>query len=351
MVKLQTSARVLNATLLGEEPKFDGESDRAALVRAFNWYSYSNTITDSKKWILVWMQANGYTPTMIGRYKASDSSTITQTKASISRMLTCGLVDARLEKHLRDHLDNIIKTPTVKVKVEKKPIPITPEIPNPLIADIDDMLDVLYLSKYKIPEDANEQIVAVCKDRPQGKCKEALALYVAIRAEVDLGEGYESTKKAYRKRYIKFLDMITTELAKYLAVSKTRKPRKKKPKSQMHAKIASKLRYLKHHELASSVDPTQLFDTKMILLYNPTTRKLSKYVTGSDKMSIKGQTIINFDEKRSFVINIRKPEEAIPILISKLISTGNSYIARQTAVKQPVTGRITDKMLLLRVQR
>jgi len=345
----KTVSRVLNAAMLGPEPEFSGESDRVTLMRSFNWYSYSNTLLDSKKWILEWMVATGRTEKQITIYRQSNHSDITQTKASLSRMLSRGLEDDALAACLNAHIDLVLDAHAPKPVSE--PVVHISDIPNKLIMQLDEQLDIFYNSNYKAPEDIKSMITAICAARQQSKCKEAIALYAAIHEEVKDGEGYEKLKTVQRNRYLKFLDLIIDTLAKIVNVTKTRKPRKKKPKKLVYARIASQLRYLKDHELASSVDPTQLFDTKTIWLYNPSTRKLAKYVKGSDNLSVKGQSIINFDEKKSFMITIRKPEEAIPLLIAKLLTKANKYIASLKVKKMPATGRINDKTLLLRVQR
>ena len=107
---VKTVSRVLNVTMIGPEPEFSGEMiDRVTLMRSFNWYSYSHTLIDSKKWILEWMRITGRTEKQITIYRSSNHSSITQTKASIARMLSRGLDDMELKQYLDEHINRVLE--------------------------------------------------------------------------------------------------------------------------------------------------------------------------------------------------------------------------------------------------
>tara|TARA_B110000503_G_scaffold112343_1_gene168337 strand:+ start:54 stop:1349 length:1296 start_codon:yes stop_codon:yes gene_type:complete len=137
-----------------------------------------------------------------------------------------------------------------------------------------------------------------------------------------LKEGYAHLKKADIKNYtiaieglLQALDFVT-ETAKA-----TRAPRKAKPKSA--DKLVTKLKYLKtddKYKLAS-FNPVDIIGASEIWIFNTKTRKLGKYVAknidpkGMNRdgsgLSVKGTTIIGYDEQLSVQKTLRKPEEQL----------------------------------------
>ncbi len=344
MVK-KTVSRALDKKVAGTEPEFDGYAERDEIIGAFNWYQYSYTISETKKWIIQWMQEDGYLKDDISAYSKSNSNHITQTMASIARMMTRGLIDKKLELDLRNGINKAL-TDIVEEVVENTP-PKSNE--SALIADLDDYLDEFYNNKYKPTDRSIDEIIKDCK---VSDMKEAHAYFTELHTEVATAEdGFDHITKAARKRYEKFVDEMLDKLKIKTTITKTRAPRKKKPKSVAQGKIADKLKYLEHHELGSSVHPTTLFSTKIIWTYNPTNRKLSKYVAGKEMLDIKGQSVLNYDPDQSFTITIRKPEETVPKIIGDGVRTLNKYVSSLKVKRAAVIARINDKTLLLRTQK
>ena len=101
----------------------------------------------------------------------------------------------------------------------------------------------------------------------------------------------------------------------------TRKPRKTKPKSA--TKLVEKLKYLKVDDKfkLTSVAPETVIGANELWVFNIKTRKIGKYIAsnidpkgmGRDGtgLSVKGTTIIGFDEVQSIQKTLRKPEEKL----------------------------------------
>jgi len=344
--KIKSFSRSLDKQIQGAEPEFNGSASRIEIAKAFNWYNYSYTITETKKWILLWMQNDGYSVDDVSIVKSSNNSKITQTQASIARMLTNGLIEKKLELNLRNAINEAIENPykeTIKTK------PTTKTIENKLIADLDDFLDCFYNNDYK---ETNDNLDEIISNHTVAVMKEASIYYEKIKQDVSSNDdGYTHINKTKKKRYLSLLDNMLNKLNIVTVVKKTRAPTKKKPKTVIQGKIADKLKYLDHHELGSSIQPTSIFGVKVLWTYNPTIRKLSKYVACKDALSIKGQTILNYDPEQSFTITIRKPEETVPKIIGDGIRTLNKYVSSLNVKRTTVIQRINDKTLLLRTQK
>ena len=139
---------------------------------------------------------------------------------------------------------------------------------------------------------------------------------------VQLKEGYTHLKKADIKNYRIAINELLTAIDFVIESAKaTRKPRKAKVYSA--DKIVAKLKYLKvddKYKLAS-VSPTEVVGASELWVFNTKTRKLGKYVAKNidpkgmgregSGLSVKGTTIIGFDEKLSVQKTLRKPDEQL----------------------------------------
>ena len=137
-----------------------------------------------------------------------------------------------------------------------------------------------------------------------------------------LKEGYAHLKKSdiakYKKANAKLLsnfDMII-DLAKA-----TRKPRKAKARSA--SKVVEKLKFCKADDKYSlaSIDPTSIVGANELWVFNIKTRKIGKYIASNidpkglaregSGLSVKGTTIIGFDEEQSIQKTMRKPVDQL----------------------------------------
>ena len=139
---------------------------------------------------------------------------------------------------------------------------------------------------------------------------------------LQLKEGYGHFKKADVKNYRIAINELLIALDFVIDTAKaTRKPRK--PKVYSADKLVAKLKYLKvddKYKLAS-INPTEVVGASELWVFNTKTRKLGKYISSNidpkgmkrdgSGLSVKGTTIIGFDEKLSIQKTLRKPEEQL----------------------------------------
>jgi hypothetical protein len=131
----------------------------------------------------------------------------------------------------------------------------------------------------------------------------------------------------------------------------TRKPKAKKavPKD----KVVEKLKYLKTFEPLKlvSINPTDIIGSKELWVYNTKLRKLGKYIADelTGPLSVKGTTIIGFDEHKSIQKTIRKPDEKLKefkaagkIALRKFLDDINSTDTK-------LNGRINEETILLKM--
>ena len=137
-----------------------------------------------------------------------------------------------------------------------------------------------------------------------------------------LKEGYSHLKKSEIAKYRKAIETVNAELDFIIEQAKaTRKPRK--PKQRSASKIVEKLKFNKADDKYSlaSIDPTLIVGANELWVFNVKTRKLGKYVASNidpkgmnregTGLSVKGTTIIGFDEAQSIQKTLRKPDEQL----------------------------------------
>jgi len=339
-------SKLAEINFTGEEPVFKSKPTRMQLVKALNWYNYFNNIKDTKKWILEYMEKNGYSKEDINAYKVSNSSTITQTKASIARMLTRGVkIEHDLDTHIRDIIDQHLESNTKVSKTSAY------DNYNELICDIDIRLDKFYNSGYKTIINFAE----IVKDRKPADYKEAMKFYSELAEEVEtFEEGYEHLSKRQKNKYIQNLLGLVEQIKLATTVTKRRKVTERKPitkKVKPVEQIFAKMKYAKDSKEfnISSFDPVKMVDSSIIWVYDIKYKKLVKYVAlEGQTLTVKGTTLQNVDSEKSMSKTVRKPLEVVPFLLTNTTRAINKMFSELTTKTAVPNNRTSDNTLLLR---
>lgn len=175
-----------------------------------------------------------------------------------------------------------------------------------------------------------------------------------------LKEGYSHLSKKDIKNFTIAIESLMQALDFVIETAKaTRKPRKTKPKSA--TKLVEKLKFLKVDDKfkLASIAPDQIIGASELWVFNVKTRKIGKYVasnidplgvgrTGSG-LSVKGTTIIGFDEEKSIQKTVRKPEEKIKEFKEAGKVKLRTFLDDINAVDIKLNGRINLDTILLKV--
>ena len=175
-----------------------------------------------------------------------------------------------------------------------------------------------------------------------------------------LKEGYAHLKKSDIKKFRTAIDELMAALDFIIDSAKAnRKPRKAKPKSA--TKLVEKLKYSKTDEKykLASIDPSVIVGANELWVFNTKTRKLGKYVAqnidpkgmGRDGtgLSVKGTTIIGFNEKESIQKTLRKPEEQLKAFKGAGKVALRKFIDEIATTDTKLNGRCNPDTVLLKV--
>jgi hypothetical protein len=100
----------------------------------------------------------------------------------------------------------------------------------------------------------------------------------------------------------------------------------------------------------ASVNPADIVGCTQLWVFNTKTRKVGVYNSIDDAgLSVKGTTIINFNESTSVQKTLRKPEVSLPELIKAGKVTLRKFLSNINAVEQTLTGRINSDTILVRI--
>ena len=348
-----------NVVMYGHEPKFDRELSKIELMSTLNWYTQNKDTKDAVKYANDYFKKN---------HKLNVDSVIknySTTFGFVCRILNNG--GSVNEKELIWFNETIVKIkedlakPKVDVVVDDKPV--QPNIQDRIrekasecIGELEGLLDEYILSKftsnpkpYGIMHTLN--IKGVHTNRILEHWKRIRSDYDnALTTEDELiKEGYSNFSKTEIKKIVGFCDSVITDAMKVVSeANKTRKPRQRKQKSP--EQLVSKLKYLDKHEELVSENPKDIIGALQLWVYNTKSRKLGCYnAEDASGLSVKGSSIISFNESKSTQKKLRKPEVTLP----EVLKGGKVYLRTALddikAVAATLNGRLNTDTILLRI--
>jgi hypothetical protein len=172
-----------------------------------------------------------------------------------------------------------------------------------------------------------------------------------VGKDPQLKEGYSHLKKKQLDELIKFYHSLIADAERYGDVAKkVRKPRKPRPVS-----VEKKLKTFKYQKedanfKIASVNPEKLIGCQELWTFN-TKYKMITVLRAADRggLDVKGTSIINYDEKTSVTKRTgRKPE----VFVKKVMETGKIGLRKimdEMKVAAPLSYRINENTILLRI--
>ena len=351
---------------------------------SMQWYRLESSGKELKPKVINWMSANGYTKADIANFKKSKDSRCSPTMGAIAACLLKGMPDVRegfnenrstvtwLKESIQTVLDeskNDIDEEAVAEAAEaNKPNVYVPSIQERLrdasiamTAEIEDAIELfqtdpeafepkafkmLNLLKAKGAKAAHTRIIKNLYTRNLEELTEA-----ASTKDEQLKEGYSHLSKAQLKKITAFYQEIVSACDMLGQEAKiNRAPRAKK--AIPAEKIVAKLKYMKTNEPLKlvSISPSDIVGASELCIYNTKTRKLGKYIAAEYlTLSVKGTSIIGFNENTSVQKTIRKPEEKLKEFKAAGKVQLRKFLDDINATDTKMNGRINEDTVLLKV--
>lgn len=353
-----TSVKEYEKALSGGEPSWkNGES---SLTRALNWYNYHSDTKESKKFTLQYLKEIKAPKNDIEIIeKVSDD--FFQNLGFVCRMKLRGApLSTKNEKWIEEFLESLKTKKASEVKDETKLVNIQERVADKsreYIGELEGKIDeCLELKDFSFDPYKWMQTTSI----KGAHTKFFIEFYTKRLEEISdaltgkdpqLKEGYSNFTKSDLKKYVILLEKIIDDSKKMQHNAKlTRTPRKKKAKPA--DKVVSKLNYKKEDNglKLASINPTDIVGCTQLWVFNTKTRKLGVYnAIDVGGLSVKGSTLVNFNEETSVHKTLRKPEVTLPEVIKGGKITLRKILPSINAVEQKMTGRINSDTILLRV--
>lgn len=340
------------------------------LRRSFYYYNYFYTQKDCKKYVVDWMRSTTeFNKDEIRAFERANDKWLPMTACSLVMAHRKGMpLRTRHIEYLDKSLLEVIERS--KGEVEDDPIA-TPE-QVALRPTIQDRLNEKMSEVLGEIEGAFDDVIAgnptsfkaydflTVNKVPQAQLNRYAEFFLNRRQEMEsarkkedaqLVEAYRHFKATDYKRVFAWIDDYVAGVEQYRDVKKaTKKARVKKAPSK--EKLVSKLKYAKDDKALKivSINPADILGAAELWVYNNKTRKLGKYVAASyQTLSIKGTSIVGFDEDKSVAKTLRKPEEQLKEFARAGKVALRTFLKDIKAVEVKLNGRIGTDVLLLKV--
>lgn len=395
-VKIKPKAKKITSQSIRENakrdfsPKWDGCETWTAdefhkhFRRAMNYYRLESDIKTYKPFIIKWLESVSAEKTLIVAVKKLKDNRISTTMGAVASCLLRGMQPQRvdfnsgkdtaewLHKAIADALKegkDDVDADEAKAADETKPTVYVPTIQERLrevALAMTEELETAYEGFQTDPETFDPKAFKVLNLLKGKGAKAAHAriirdFYASDLAELEelasgskdeqLREGYSHRSKKQIKNLIVFLTEIKNACEMLMQEAKVnRAPRKTKAVSK--DKIVAKLKYMKTNEPLKlvSINPTDIIGAKELWIYNTKSRKLGKYVANEyQDLTVKGTSILNFNENLSICKTLRKPEEKLKEFKAAGKIALRKFLEDINATDTKMNGRINEEIILLKI--
>lgn len=344
---------------IGGEPVIHNPN-KLELTKALNWFNAQWTPDNAKKWIVGYMTANKYDKDEIARISTKARKVI-PTVASLARLYTNGsVIDNVYHGMIKENIDDILDAnrpeldddgnPIVVVKVEKPK-----SVPSEMLEFMDDLI-TRSLAGEKVKVDFYKALMDM--KATKWHLDELTSEYTPILVELEelnekedeqLLEAYNNVSWKAVRQTIELLNSMMTQFKQIKAVKKSaaRKPRAKKPPKI--EKLIGRLKYMRENSdfRIASIDPAKIIGAKYLVAFNTKTRDLSLYIANEGGFSVKGTTVTNFDETKSFTKKLRKPLDVLPLIDTRI--NAERQFKQVKTEGRAANGRMNDFTILYKV--
>lgn len=341
--------KVLEQVYVGKEPVIVGSlTSTSQLVDALNWYNYMYTVEEGRPWLIESMKQLGYSKIEIDAARNAAQAKVVPTACWMGKMYLNGTIftEQQITKFrtlIAQSIASRLKLPEEDAKPRVR-VDVQTSIrnsANDMIGEIEEYID-------KGPVDVYDLLA---------KAKLSAAVVVHIKKHFDAIYSEVSSpdaKEAYRgiAKWRKLYKGIVEDCSRYSgnkAASKPRKARKKKAKSTVQLLKTFKFQKECKELKLMSIDPNQIIGAMSLWVYNTKYNKLTVlHASGPKGLSVKGTTVIGFDEKTSITKTVRKPEQVTKEVLGAGKVALRKIMSGLTTTEYAATGRIGGDTILLR---
>jgi hypothetical protein len=350
----------LNEVYYGKEPSYNEVPEHGTpefdkmLAESMSWYSKNSTADARKTWFIDWLNEDfPGESNLVEKVHEREFTPCGMLARMYVRGFICDYIADKLVASFHE-LTRIQKA-QIQAKVEAKTTVAKEKTVDPrlqsMISDLESRIDSYIESGYKEFFDMSEWLKNHSPSPSQAHdLRERFAVLLNELRESftdeDLKEAYSHITLPQKKRFVEFVSgIVETRMQR-----KARKPRKRREVKV--EKVLAKVKHLSHSPEfgVKSVNPDRVLGAEGVLTFNNKYRTVNYLVAeAGKKLEIKGTTIQNIDEKRSFAKRLRKPEQVLPVLLKNNLNTSVKTLNGLSTQAFEATGRLGNDTLILKV--
>jgi hypothetical protein len=366
---------VADSKAMGVEPiwseDYEPANYQSEYGNALNWYNFIVDQKDCRAFLVDWFKGDA---TKLKALSQLSDKMLPRTYANSARIAMRGfpLTDehkARIWEKVEERvskkivlIDDEDSTPEPVVKVAKKPLIAM----NFIVSDVDDEIEKLIngedtrtVSQILIPYRLTDKNYLDCVEKIEPILAEFAELVEVRRLpKTQLTDSQEQLLESYShlttmksvKDIVKLLESYVSDLKKSYVSKQVAKVRKKKPKDK--SKLVQNLKFLKEDTAlgVTSVEPINLLNCSEVWTFDTKTRKISKYFSPvSGSITVKGASLVGFDENFSNSRLLRKPETQVKEFSELKKNDLTKWYSAVKSKSGPVRARLTPTTLILKV--
>lgn len=383
--KKVTSVTIRENAKKDHSPTWDGHEELSSTEfakkfrDAMQYYNLEFSSKDLKPAIIKWMKTEEYDPIIVEKLKKTKDWRCSVTMGSIASCLLRGMPSVRDDfnagRDAKEWLNNAIYDVLERGRLDIEDDEEKESAPTISIQDrvrdaalrMVDQLDDAIESFYTNPEEFDPKSFKVLNVLKGNQVKPAHARIIkdfylpelteleelaSGEADEDLKEGYKHRTKKQIKNFIAFHKEIQDACTMLMQEAKVnRKPRAKKPVAK--DKLVAKIKFKKSDEALKlvSISPVDIIGSKELWVYNIKNRKLGRYVADdmTGPLTVKGTSIVGFNEHTSIQKTIRKPDEKLKEFKTAGKVALRTFMDSINATDTKLNGRLNEEIILLKV--
>lgn len=274
--------------------------------------------------------------------------------------------------HLNKYIDSLVSEGADIIEVKKaeekkvEKVRLTPQqliarkINTTIMVELDELEDKWCEGDAKASIDLYKRLVAleikagldIIRNWIEGR---RLDIYDAVNKTCEQAvEGYSHLSTSEKKARLKLFDTMLSDLDRVTMAAKAMRGTRKK-KSPSAEKLIKHLKYAKDSKdyKVVSINPEKIIGAQRLITFNQKTKQIREFIsTSTEGLQIKGSTLHGYDPDSSVQTTLRKPDEMLPIALTKTQRQFRNAFDKLTTVKKsPDNGRINVETVLLRVDK
>lgn len=343
----------LDELFWGKEPVWN-QPEELPLSRALSWYSNQFGPKESKKYTMDYVRKYKYPKDIIEKLDNSKDYLFLNL-GFVCRIIMRG-ANINKEDYINDKITDIINYEEPERFAERRHTvqERIVDLGTEYINEIEEYIECFISKKPVSTFNCYEWLVS--RKIKQVYVKQIIDFYTPMfnelyvvynKSDIQVIEYYSSwSKKSIKECYLFLKDVLDT-CNNYIDNKKVSKPKKQLNKDKLLLTLKYKKEDIEYK--ITSIDPKNIIGSTQLWVFNTKYKTLGRYIALNESgLSIKGTTLLDYDENVSIQKVLKKPLDVLPKVITGKKMQLKDILSTQKTKESLLNGRINADIILLR---